>query len=198
MAENTEPYVMKVTAKGFNLDQECMNVFYYASPTFTDTVQDMLEALDLVIFDHLPHVMGSSSVYLALEGEMVKGANDIGNLVVNHPGIASGEMLPPFVSWDFTYLRAGAGERNGYKRFFGLTEALQQNGGATSAALAELVLVADDLETVISGPTDVWVPVIRRTRVDRVVQIPPKYYDIGGVQYSRIGSQNSRKFGHGR
>jgi len=111
--------------------------------------------------------------------------------------VTSGDSLPPFVAFDFTLLRHGLGERNGYKRFAGVGEVSQSGGVITAGALTLANTLATKLNMLISDGVIDFEPAIQRKQINHVAQIPPKYFNVSSVIYARIGSQNTRKIGRG-
>lgn len=194
----TPNFVAQLKLEGQNITEDTLNVFYYGSDTFADTLDDLITQFRAVVLSTFPAFTSTQCEYQGITATMVKGGNQFAAQSFSLGGSSGGDTLPPFVSWDFTLVRGGAGERNGYKRLPGVPEGLQAQGIATAGAVANLNIAAAAMEQIIVAVTDQWSPVIRRDVVNRVVQVPPKWYDISSVQYSRIGSQNSRKFGHGR
>lgn len=198
MPENTSAYVARITTKGDVLGQEALQVWYYASTSFVDGISAWLAAFKLAVVDHLLDAMSNQAHINVIEGQMVKGSNAFDTFSANVGGNISGECLPPFVSWDFTLLRGGGGERNGYKRLQGVPESKQADGIATASAYADLTSLAGFMAAPITVATDILTPVIHRTKINHATQNPPRYFSISDVLYSKIGTQNSRKFGHGR
>jgi hypothetical protein len=111
--------------------------------------------------------------------------------------VTSGDSLPPFVAFDFTLLRHGLGERNGYKRFAGVGEVSQNGGVITSGALSLANTLATAMHGLISDGVIDFEPAVQRKQINHVAQVPPKYFSISSVIYARIGSQNTRKIGRG-
>ncbi len=198
MPENTSAKVLRFTLKGLCVTVETVNVFYYAGPVSAESTQAYLDNFRDGIVAFLAPVTNVSMEYNLLELQGVKGTTIFDSAAITIAGTVSGEILPPFVSWDFTLKRGAALERNAYKRFAGVSESQQASGIATAAAETLLDTVADKLDNTLVVGAESWTPVIRRGQINHVLQVPPKFYDISGAVYSRIGSQNSRKYGHGR
>jgi hypothetical protein len=199
MPANTDPYVIEIVLKGAVITEETLNVFHFASPTLTDTIADIIQAFYVALGPTLINLIGTSSVFSEVTGQFVRGSILFGSQpLVGQSGTVSGDQLPPYATWDFTYVRGGALERNGYKRFSGVPESFQANGVASGSGPANLAVLAGVLGAGFNSGTDDWTPVIKRTKIAHVTQTPPKYYSVSSVVYSKIGTQNSRKFGHGR
>lgn len=198
MPEDTSPYAVRIRTIGDVLGQEALQVWYYTTNTAPTGVADLLTTFKADVADHLLDIMSVQSHILSIDAQYVKGAAFFGTLLVGSGGNVSGDCLPPFVSWDFTLVRGGALERNGYKRLQGVPESKQADGIATPSAFADLNSLAGFMFADLDDGTNLYHPVIRRTRINRAAQVPPKYFSISSVLYSQIGTQNSRKAGHGR
>jgi hypothetical protein len=199
MPINMDPLVAKVTLVGQIFNEQALNVFYYANNSGSGSIIDLLTALSSSLVGPLLSIVSNKYEILRADAVEVKGGlGAFTTLDFNSFGTISGDCLPPYVSWDFTLIRGGLGERNGYKRFAGVAESSQVDGIATTGISASLGTMAAAIgQSVLSGDA-AWIPVIRRTRVHRVPQHPPVYYTFGNCTYAKIGSQNSRKFGRGR
>lgn len=190
--------VYRIILQGVCLGQQTLNIFYYGANSPVVDVPNLLDAFDGNVVSNVAGAVNHnwSSQLLTLQAE--RGGSEFGSLVSNQTGTNGGDCLPPYVTWDFTFLRGGALERNGYKRFAGVGEGNQTNGVADTGIRVALDALADEMFSNLTVDAVEFFPVIRRTRVHRAPQIPPSYWDISGIVYSKIGTQNSRKFGHGR
>lgn len=198
MPENTMPTVVQLTVRGVVLGQETINRYFYACADASPSLGALMDLLDTNVLSPQLTIMSSAAGFQQIDALMVKGGNTFASKVLNEVGLNSGDCLPPFVSFDFTLIRGGGGERNGYKRIAGVPESEQINGTITPGAAPSAVAAADAMAADLTGGGHTWTPVIKRTRIARIHQVTPKYYTISGVAYSKIGTQNSRKFGHGR
>jgi hypothetical protein len=158
----------------------------------------MLDTFDTTVVQPMLDVMSNLAHVNTLEAQIVHGGGAFDVKTTSYGGHVSGDCLPTFVAWDFTLLRGGLGERNGYKRIAGVAETQQHEGIPTTGANTLLALVAAGMNTAFDSGGDVYNPVIRRGTINRVPQNPAKYYSVSNVLFARIGSQNSRKVGHGR
>lgn len=192
-------YTIAIRLFGTCIDQETVNVFHYNSVAFGATPTEILTAWWNLVSSHYQNLISTACAIDHLELQEVGGAGSFGSLPIGASGFVGGDCLPPFVAWDFTYIRGAALERNGYKRFAGVPETYQASGVASATGRTQANLVAEDLAATVSvGVADMWKPVVLRRKVAHAVLPAPKPYSISGVIFSRIGSQNSRKFGHGR
>lgn len=190
--------VVEIVLNGVTFSQQTINRFFYQSITFTDPINELIDVFDTVVVSYLTTIMNANAGFTSIVAQTVQGGSQFGSKSVVENGIGGGDMLPTFVALDFTYVRGGALERNGYKRFAGIGEASQAQGVPNSSYVAVINAGITALSQELLTTGDTWEPVIRRTRVNRVPQVPPKYYNVSSVIFSKIGSQNSRKVGHGR
>jgi len=198
MPISTAVKVARLRLVGQIFNEEAINVYYYANEDGSALITDLATLFAATPLSHILAITSNQYICNSIEVEEVKGGTAFTSLSIASNGTISGDCLPPYASWDFTLTRGGVGERNGYKRFAGVAESSQVDGVNTSGIAASLQVVALDLGAALGTGTASWFPVIRRTRVNRVPQNPPVYYTFIGGAYAKIGTQNSRKFGHGR
>lgn len=198
MPESTAVVVAQINLFGSVIGQETVNRFFYGSESSIADLSGLTTEFIANVIPALQLIMSNVAGFTHMETQFVKGGTDFRSDTLNVVGLNSGDCLPPYVAFDFTFLRGGVGERNGYKRIAGVPESEQVNGTITTGAATAAVAAADAMFAELTPGVFAWNPVIRRTRINRVPQITPKYYAPSGCVYSRIGSQNSRKFGHGR
>lgn len=191
-------FVVEILLFGNILSQQTINRFFYHSTSFTDPISDLIDEFDANVVAYLTSFMNQNAAFLQIQAQTVQNGSSFGSKNISEVGAGTGDCLPPFVSWDFTLVRGGALERNGYKRIAGVGEGAQVNGIPTSGILAVINAGVGALFGDLATTGDTWSPVIRRTRVNKVPVIPPQYFSVSSVQFSKIGSQNSRKYGHGR
>lgn len=198
MPLSSAAHVLKITMVGSIFNEECLNVFYYGNIDVVTGIDDVLTEFAASPLGDILSILSSAYRCHRIDGEVVKGGTTLSTLAIESNGTIGGACLPPTNCWDFTLIRGGAKERNGYKRFSGVAESSQDDGVATTGISASLQSVATALAADLTPGVQTWFPLIRRTRVNRVPQNPPVYYEFDNAAYSKIGTQNSRKFGHGR
>jgi hypothetical protein len=199
MPEAATTHVYEIKLFGQCITEETVNVFFYGTDAILDTTpNDLLNAFDTNVAAVIATLVSVDMLFNALTCQEVKGGTQFGSIPIFRNGPQTGDCLPPFVAFDFTLVRGGALERNGYKRIPGVPEALQAQGIITGAGSAVANTVAAAMFTNITAGLIEFFPLIQRKHIAHIPQNPPKYYNVSGVQYSRIGTQNSRKFGHGR
>jgi hypothetical protein len=146
---------------------------------------------------------------LDTDGELVNGES-VFFPSANQNGAVAGEGLPPFNCWTFKYVRPNSSFRHGFKRFAGVPESFQVTGFPSSGALTPLASAANALETpVIAMTQDVdgnpdavvsgseMTPVVVQRIINGDPISPVNVATITDVVFSKIGSQNSRKYGVG-
>jgi hypothetical protein len=192
----TEVYQVKLI--GAFAGQETINIFHFGANTYAGDALDLLNAWWASMQAPISSACSGSATWTAAEVQQEKGGVLFGAIPLADSGNVSGDSLPPFVSWDYTLVRGGALERNGYKRFAGVPESKQNSGVVDNSFRPTLDILADAMFNGFDVLLAHFTPVIKRNYVHHVRQTPPVYYDMSNVVYSKIGSQNSRKFGHGR
>lgn len=198
MPVTTYTKAWEILLTGVVLNQETVNRFFYATSESGGTAQGLATAFETEVVPLLQGIMNVNASFLSMLVQGVKGVSDFATRTLSAQGTNGGECLPPYASWDFTLVRGGARERNGYKRIAGVGEGNQANGVASSGIQSALESAADAMAEIIGDSDELYTPVIRRTRVNRAPVNPAQFWSITGVVYSKIGTQNSRKFGHGR
>ncbi len=192
-------FAYEIKLFGLCITEQTLNVFHYATTGIVDCdVNDLLAAFKAEVSDNLTSIAATEMSYYQITAQEILGGVQFGSLAVSNNGIVSGDCLPPFNAWDFTYVRGGARERNGYKRMAGVPEAMQAQGIITGGSLPAVNAAAGHMAADIVASTITFHPAILRRRINHIIQTTPQLYSISGVNYSKIGSQNSRKFGHGR
>ena len=188
--------------KGNVAQQLTVNVFHYKAFTSGDVDLDALVLeFDTTVVNALLTCMTDSAGFVSTEIKQVVGgfAYLINEYVSIIGGAVSGETLPPSDCWTFRYVRTQLGRRHGYKRIAGVPESFQASGLATIGALTTLRNVATVLEADLVPSSGISLrPVILHEMLNGQPVVPPVPQDIGAVVYSHIGTQNSRKYGHGR
>jgi len=192
-------YAYEIKLFGLCITVETVNVFHYCGVGLIDcAVNDLLTAFETEVAANLTSIASVDMSYTNITAEEIFGGVQFGSLPIANNGVVAGDCLPPFNSWDFTYLRGGARERNGYKRMAGVPESYQAQGIASGGAGAALTAAASHLAADLNAGLILFTPCVLRKHINHVVQTTPKFYNVSSVIYSKIGSQNSRKYGHGR
>lgn len=118
-------------------------------------------------------------------------------------GAETAGALPPYVNWAFRYNRNNSAVRNGAKRFWGVTEAAQEDGVAVAGMTTAINALAARLGSTLgtAGASSLYQPrIFRAGRPAKTIPaktIPAMLqndFDVATVSYVQISSQNSRKF----
>lgn len=170
------------------------NIFHYRQ-TFGVLGGDIL-AQEFIneVFPDIRSILSVNTVFDSVEYLNYNNTADFGidDSIAGVTGARSGETLPRFVCYAFSYNRETRDTRNGSKRFGSIAESDQAYGDALVTWLPQLQIVADSLGQFVNlGGTEIWRPVIARLSPDGSTVLVTN--DVKNVTYTRISSQNSRK-----
>lgn len=187
------------------LGQEVVNVYFYRQTAgLTEAAADLADLYVSTILPELVNIQSTQVTHTQIVCNNVDNLSDYVELplTVDNTGLESGEALPPYACYAFRFNRATRAVRNGQKRIAGIVEAGQSNGVAVSGDLPQLSTIASVMAQQLTSTDNTFQPVIyHRFPADVTHPHPPLSlgtdYDISGVQYVRISTQNTRKFGRG-
>jgi len=215
--------ILELVLKGnWNNQVETNNVFHYVvaslgSGAGSPATQDEFAAGFVVsVLPQITPLTTSLLVYTSLEareldidtGELVNGETFLIPTAMG-TGESSAEALPPFVTWTYKYLRPSSNFRHGFKRFSGINESQQAGGVPTAAVATALNLLADSLAdvlpawTIANGEPDTAItnagatPCVLQRMLNGDPLDPINVGLVTSVVFSKIGTQNTRKFGVG-
>lgn len=201
----------------FNGAQETNNVFHYKESggtsgtldQYANGLMNLIETFIYPITSVVQRYIRIDASILDADGELVNGES-VFFPSANDNGVVTGESMPPFVTWTYKYVRPDATFRHGFKRFAGVAESQQNSGFPDSGALSVLNAAAVALGDLVPGMTvdvdgnpdaevtDVgMVPVILQRIINGDPISPVNVGEVGSVVFSKIGTQNSRKYGVG-
>jgi len=198
LPNTTDPIVYELKMSGTVLGQEMINTFYYSGSTASIDDAALFGSFNSIVLGMIQLTQNSAAEWTRCDITQVKGGATFSSFSFAIPGLVGGDCLPPYAAWSFTKVRGAARERNGYLRIAGVPESYQQNGVVTGTGITATQAVADGLNNPISDGVTDYILRIPRDKVNRVPVTPQQYWNTSGVVYSKIGTQNSRKFGHGR
>jgi hypothetical protein len=122
-------------------------------------------------------------------------------------GIVTGDALPPQAVFTFQYVRPNSEFRHGYARFSGVSESMNVNGvigvaaNGTNQANALAAVLNQRIGVKVLGAVDLdageMAPTLVQKQFNGDAVRPLRLVAPATVRYSRIGSQNSRKYGQG-
>lgn len=188
------------------------NKFYYKETTTipgNDDAAELHAQFKVVVLPLIQNVIANQAHISALSTEnIIPSADNVFESfgTTDFVGQRAGEAMPPFVTWAFRYNRVSTAVRNGQKRIGPISETDQSAGVAVGTITSNLASLASQMGAVLGtiGITSLYTPRIFRvaepgfTIPEKVV--PAKLqadFDVSDVDYIRISTQNSRKFGVG-
>jgi len=181
---------------------EVANVFTYEQ-TFSTQGADAL-AVGFVdnVLPYIAAVVSNVTIFVDLTIINFDDLSDYTTVALGGDGDVGGDAMPPFVTFDFEYIRTTRAVNNGRKAIGLVPESSVVNGVAVAGvadALAALAgAFAGPLTETISGAiykSMIW----RRpgTYASGAVAAPGAFFDIGSVTYRAVSTQNTRKIGRG-
>ena len=185
-----------------NFGNEFLNVFgYHDQLALPVAMSELVNHFESDIIPDIAAVLNENSFITRVECEQVIGGSNYIDHILDPvvQGERTGEYLPIFNAWGFTYQRAAHGERSGSKRFGLVSETDVVSGAASGPIVALLNTLATTLFNPISiGLVETWFPIIleRPPVVDEgppIVYGPWGFHDLAGVIYKRVTTQNTRK-----
>jgi len=188
----------------FNGAVEMLNVYHYFVADGASDGNDALHCAEMWTETVLPLVKGLQSnllVHTSVEAVNLLNPADFTSLVYV-PAVAgdqTGEALPPYNTFTFQFVRATRAVRHGWKRIGGIPEIGNTNGVASAGFLTTLADIADAMASTLEDGDNsaLYTPrIVRKTYVDGLLT-DVQSFNINGVVYRHIGTQNSRKFGVG-
>lgn len=183
------------------LAQQCLNVYYYKA--VSGSTLTALTAATAFVTTLLPLILIVQSGQVTHAGINVINLDDPDDflnmpLTTDNTGGRAGDVLPPYCCWAFRWNRSSRSVRNGQKRIPGIAESDNADGIAAAGIAADLGNLAAGMAGVLDdGLSDQFEPrIVHKTIVGGVVT---GYVDYGvsSVEYTRISTQNTRKFGRG-
>jgi len=192
-------YVVKDHQVGLGQTQ-VLNVYYYRQILGSENALVLAGRFEQLMLPAVINVQSDAITHHAIEVRNVDDPLDWANLTLTslNQGMRGTVHMPPFVAWAFRYNRASLAVRHGQKRIGGVSEQDVDAGLASAGVSANLQALAAamgaNLATV--GLENEWEP-----RIVRVTGVPGAYvytdFPVNSVQYVRVSTQNTRKFGRG-
>lgn len=186
-----------------------LNVFQYRvqmTETFPLSLygqEFMDEWYSYILDDLLMNIVSSGIAYVGMSAKNLTEPLEIweGVPTVAIIGSATGDMLPPYAAYGFKLNRTTSLTRNGAKRFWGVTETMQTNGEPAGLAIVNLPLYAqllgDAFSIVIDAPAEVTITmypeIVRKDATGAMIL----NQDVLSARFTKITTQNTRKFGRG-
>ena len=210
---------MRIVLKGTSVVGEDMqNVFHYNfyAGSGTDVNSHLLENFAFGFWENIKATLRvithNTSSYqevecISLDADF-NGVNGESFVIPvgEQPGLAAGEAAHPALCFTYRYVRPSFAFRHGFKRFGGLTESFLVGDGVHSSGVTpvenlRLALAADigglyPDGSPLTDPPDAR-PIVYRRTVESTVISPVLWGIPVGIVFSKVGTQNSRKRGHG-
>lgn len=191
----------QIKIAGSFLGQEVINVFSYVQSETGTAHPDLADFWPMMrgtFGGSWANLVSSEYVAHSVHAEWVIGGDEVyDGAITDFLGLDGGETLPPYACWSFLYRRTYRTTFNGHKRFAGIVEANQANGVAVPTALTNLNSLANDLNTPLTIGGVTYTPAIVSRILNGTLRTTPLVNPVNGVQYTGIGTQNTRKFGRG-
>lgn len=187
--------------------QQVLNVYHYkqvSEPTSGTSILALGDAFYTFVQLPMFSVQTEFLQHVGLRIINLDNPDEFALVTEGETGTVPGETLPPFCSWAFRYNRSSRLVRNGQKRIGGVPEGFNDNGVATGTALTLLPLLAIGMGALITDTvtTASFTPRIVHKATDAGPGGDPPAtvradYAVASVEYTRISTQNTRKFGRG-
>jgi len=203
--------ILRFTAKGVYLGQQCQNVFFYqanfggVNSPYATWLQGFRES----VIDKVRVVQSTSYAWTETDVENLTNGLDFATEVYNPQilGAKSGDPTPSFEAANIQLKRSTKLTRHGSKRFSGLIEP-DVSGNTVLWTVSETDSVLDACRlhlfaVVLMVPVDHGTPVIVGRNL--VSPGPPPRYEldltkinvISDAELTAVSTQRSRKLGHG-
>lgn len=212
MALNDKYRLRLSTAYDAAGSQIFQNVFYYEqvfeNPGATGAAQLAVE-FKAVVFPKILDVIHQQAHFAAFSVEnVIPGGDNVFETygTTDFVGVQGGECMPPYAAWAFRLSRVETDIRNGQKRFGPVSELDQSSGVAVGTVIPKLNTLSSGLFTTLGvvGTTSAYMPrIFRPASPSRTIPekvIPAKLQlvrQVGQVNFVRLSTQNTRKFGRG-
>jgi len=192
--------IWQIIDKQAYLSQVCLNVYYVeetTSATSGPAPADVVNSFRNSVVDNMLPVQSNLLEHIEYTAINLTDPTQFGVFAFAEPGAVGGDGLPPFCAWAFKFQRTTRVVRNGQKRIAGIPESQTLNGIPTTEALALLNALASGMvgPYVSEEPDGSYTP-----RIRHALGTDPEtfsYHPVADVSFTRVSTQNSRKFGHG-
>lgn len=186
------------------LGQTILNVYYYRVTSVTGINDDGYAAFAVwfqtTVLGPIADVQSVDLNHNLLQIRNLSNNLDLFELPIDIDGEATGGAgsMPSYVTITYKLIRESLATRHGFKRFAGVPESQVTGntwltaGGSFDTAIAA-ALAADWVDGIVTMAE----PVIVKRPISPPVGTSYIYSSIGAAQFSRLGTQNTRKAGSG-
>jgi len=193
--------ILEVKLFGVCNSIDTLNVFYYANVAHaggsTSDISALSEAFGTVLVPQIAAPLTNAAHFSLVTVAYAIEPDLIDSFIVDVSGGGESETLPVFNAIGFRYERTSVNVRSGAKRFAGVPEDGQNAGVITPTYQTTCETLATQLGAILTWPDPVptygFAPVILSRYLDGALRVPPVAYDIAGVTFTGITSQNTRK-----
>jgi len=183
------------------------NVFFYEEivPGSPSGAEQLAVTFNFYVVPVMQDLQSDNVRYVQLLVENVVPSADnytLSYVPATDSGAQTGDSLPPQMGWTFKLNRTTREVRNGRKTVCGITEGDNDDGVAAAGTSTRLTAMSTILAAAISpgggNPLTYQPRIWRRFRAAQPDHVPPlasvpeAYFPIATVQYTHIGTQNSR------
>lgn len=192
--------LIQIVDRQVYLSEEILNVYYYRYILVTGATNDIYPALADWFEDNVISAVCGVQVDVLIHTELeirnltngvdiyTRPLNTAGDIAENSAG-----WEPSYVSINIQLVRESLVTRNGSKRFGGLPESSIAGNVYTFPTGAQEDIEGSLAADVMIGSVNTFEPII----VKRPIGSPPvttyQYSSIGSAQFTRLGTQNTRK-----
>jgi hypothetical protein len=179
--------------------QDINNVYYFDQtvPLF-GSCEDLVGAWETEVLATLEATLSNQLYMNGVRCFNLEDPEDFFEATMDSPGSISADPLPPFVTATYIYNRASRAVHNGYKRFAGIPETATPDGVTISSGYRTLAnALAAALGGEIIGTATNYVPIIFHKTSGAGEPLAGTAFTVANVSFDKIGSQISRKVGHG-
>lgn len=192
--------LIQISDKQQYLGEDLLNVYYYRVTSLTGLTEPYLEAIGdwfvTNVITPVKAIQNPSLVHTLLEVRNLSNNIDFYEDPVNIPGTQPAGAGVPLASWytvNFKLIRESLVTRNGSKRFSGLNEGYANGNTYTIDAGPRAAIEEALAEDIVLGIVTVAEPVIVKRPIVPPVGTSYLYASIGSAQYTKYGTQNTRK-----
>jgi hypothetical protein len=182
------------------LGEELMNVFYYRVTSVTGIMDagydSFLDWFETDVVEVMADLQSTDLNHYQISVRNISNNIDFREKAIDVDGLATGgaSSMPSYVTLTYKLIRESLVTRNGAKRIAGVSES-QVTGNTWTAAgsAADIALAAALATDWVDGVITMAEPVIVKRPINPPVGTTYEYSSIGDAQFTRIGTQNTRK-----
>lgn len=189
----------KLTSRASYLGQRIQYNWIFQVSAGTATAAILAEAFEFNVWTAIMLATIDDFVGTTMIIENLDNPLDFGEFpyIYTPNGQVAGDGMPSFVSCQMTFLRSRSDVRNGAKRFAGIPDIDVTNNTLSAGYGTKMTTVGDFLINGFSNIADDATFIVGYEATPKTTGIPEIITPTGYTVSPRVGTQNSRKFGHG-